>query len=299
MKLIFHLFSLILFFSVAPLFGQAEQTYKDIQQTLGIVPSFLKNYPSEAIPGAWMDMKNLQLNSKTAIPGKYKEMIGLAVAAQVPCRYCTYFHTQAAKLNGASTQELKETLAIAAITRRWSAIIEGTQTDSNQFKNEVNSMLEFMKKNQNKQAMEQHSVEPAKEITTAQEAFEDMKMHFGIVPFFVKNYPEASIPGIWQEFKAIELNPDTAIPGKYKDLIALAVSSQIPCQHCIYFDTQSAIAQGATVEEINEAIAMSGITRNWSTVLNGQYTDEKNFEKETNQIMKYLKSKMSKDVSLK
>ncbi len=64
-------------------------TYKDIKETLGIVPAYLKDYPQEAIVGAWADLKNLQLNPKTALDGKTKELIGLAVAAQIPCRLWT------------------------------------------------------------------------------------------------------------------------------------------------------------------------------------------------------------------
>jgi AhpD family alkylhydroperoxidase len=55
-------------------------------------------------------MKTLQLNPGTALSGKVKELIGLAVAAQVPCRYCTYAHTEFARLDGASERE---------IVRRW------------------------------------------------------------------------------------------------------------------------------------------------------------------------------------
>jgi hypothetical protein len=44
---------------------------------------------------------------------------------------------------------------------------------------------------------------------------------------------------------------------------------------------------------------MGGVTRQWSTVLNGQYTDEKKFRSETDQVMKFLKTKMSKEVGMR
>ena len=34
------------------------------------------------------------LNPNSALSGKAKELIGLAVAAQVPCQYCIYAHTE-------------------------------------------------------------------------------------------------------------------------------------------------------------------------------------------------------------
>ena len=41
------------------------------------VPAFIKLVPELALPGAWMDMKGLQLNPGTALPGKMKELMGL------------------------------------------------------------------------------------------------------------------------------------------------------------------------------------------------------------------------------
>jgi AhpD family alkylhydroperoxidase len=119
--------------------GQA--TYRDIEQTLGFVPDFFKQLPETAIAGAWAEMKNLQLNPKTRLSGKVKELIGLAVAAQVPCQYCVYFHTAAAKANGASDEEIKEAVAMAAVTRHWSTALNGMQIDLNAFKRDTDTVL--------------------------------------------------------------------------------------------------------------------------------------------------------------
>ncbi len=105
----------------------ATVTYRDIEATLGSVPTFFKLFPEEGIGGAWAEFKTVQLNPKSALSGKEKELIGLAVAAQVPCSYCIYFHTAAAKANGATDAEVREAVAMAAITRHWST---GTQRDA-------------------------------------------------------------------------------------------------------------------------------------------------------------------------
>src|SRR5688572_26234135 len=68
-------------------------TKNDIQKTLGFVPAFFQKLPDSMLPGAWEEMKGLQLNPATALDGRTKELIGLAVAAQVPCRYCIIAHT--------------------------------------------------------------------------------------------------------------------------------------------------------------------------------------------------------------
>ncbi|TIT87509.1 MAG: carboxymuconolactone decarboxylase family protein, partial [Mesorhizobium sp.] len=100
-------------------------------------------------------------------------------------------------------------------------------------------------------------------------AIKDIQSTMGGVPSFVKQFPKAGLPGAWAEVKAIELSDKTALPPKVKSLISLAVAAQIPCNYCIWSDTQDAKRAGATDEEIQEAVAMAAITRHWSTIFNG------------------------------
>lgn len=274
---------------------EARNTYKDIEKTLGMVPTFLKDYPQEGITGAWEDFKGVQFNSQSAISIKFKELIGLAVASQIPCRYCVYFHTQAAILNGASTNEISEAIAVAGATRRWSTILSGNQVDLNEFKQEINKMLTNAQNKKNMQAMEVKPV--VLEMKTPKDAYEDMQNTLGLVPGFLRNYPPGGIVGAWKELKGIEFNPATALDPKFKHLIGLAVSAQIPCDYCTYYKTQAALTENATKEELQESVAMAGVTRQWSTVLNGQYTDDKKFEGEVDQVVKFLKAKSAKEVT--
>src|SRR5450631_3234852 len=119
----------------------AAAAYKDMAATLGSVPGFFKAFPESGIAGAWAEFKSVQLNPKTKLDGKTKELIGLAVAAQIPCQYCVYFHTSAAKANGASDQEIRETVAMAAIVRHWSTVLNGMQVDLATFKHETDTVL--------------------------------------------------------------------------------------------------------------------------------------------------------------
>jgi alkylhydroperoxidase/carboxymuconolactone decarboxylase family protein YurZ len=73
--------------------ASATAAYKDIQATLGSVPDMFRTLPDVAVAGAWAEIKGVQLNPSTALDGKAKELMGLAVAAQIPCQYCVYFHT--------------------------------------------------------------------------------------------------------------------------------------------------------------------------------------------------------------
>ncbi len=119
----------------------AEAAYKDIEKTLGTVPGFFKLFPESGIAGAWMEFKTVQLNPGTKLNGKTKELIGLAISSQIPCEYCVYFHTAAAKANGATEEEIREAVAMAAIVRHWSTVLNGMQVDFDGFKKEVDTVL--------------------------------------------------------------------------------------------------------------------------------------------------------------
>jgi len=122
----------------------ATAAYKDIQATLGMVPGFFKAFPQSGIAGAWAEFKTIQLNPNTQLNGKTKELIGLAVAAQIPCTYCIYFHTAAAKANGATDEEISEAVAMAAISRHWSTVLNGMQVDLAAFKNDTDTVLKLV-----------------------------------------------------------------------------------------------------------------------------------------------------------
>jgi AhpD family alkylhydroperoxidase len=121
--------------------ASAQATYRDIEQTLGSVPSFFKAFPESGIAGAWAEFKSIQLNPKTKLDGKTKELLGLAVSAQIPCQYCVYFHTAAAKAKGASDEEIREAVAMAAVVRHWSTVLNGMQVDLAGFKRETDTVL--------------------------------------------------------------------------------------------------------------------------------------------------------------
>ena len=121
----------------------SKATYADIEATFGSVPTFMKAFPASGITGAWNEMKSLQMNPKTALSNKEKELIGLAVAAQIPCQYCVYFHTESAKADGASDEEIKEAIAMSALTRHWSTVLNGSQIDMESFKREFAAMMKY------------------------------------------------------------------------------------------------------------------------------------------------------------
>ena len=68
---------------------------------LGLVPSFFKSVPDNTLNLEWELFKKVQME-KGAIPNKYRELIGLGISAVSKCQYCTLFHTEAARLFGAT-----------------------------------------------------------------------------------------------------------------------------------------------------------------------------------------------------
>jgi AhpD family alkylhydroperoxidase len=103
------------------------------------MPWFFQTMPNEAQQSAWA-LSTILWGVNTAIPPKYKELIGLAVASQIPCQYCIYAHTASAKKAGATSNEIREAIAVGALTRMWSTIVQGNQTDFEKFKATVDGV---------------------------------------------------------------------------------------------------------------------------------------------------------------
>jgi AhpD family alkylhydroperoxidase len=121
-----------------------QEIYRDIEETLGLVPTFLKSVPDSTLEEEWSIFKKIQL-SDTLIPGKYKELIGLGVSAVTKCRYCVLFHTEVAKLMGATDAEIEEALHYAKVSTGWSTYIQGLQVDYDEFRAEVLRACEFVR----------------------------------------------------------------------------------------------------------------------------------------------------------
>lgn len=114
---------------------------------------------------------------------------------------------------------------------------------------------------------------------TEQEVIDDIKATIGGVPTFVTQMPPAARPGFWTLERDLELGT-TALDAKTKALISLAVAAQIPCQYCVWADTNTLKQLGATDEEIGEAVSIAALTRFSSTAFNGLQVDFEQFKAE-------------------
>lgn len=120
-----------------------QETLAEIKETIGIVPGFMKALPEEVLVHDWPLWKKYSLG-ETEIPGKYRELMGLSVAANIKCPYCLAMHTDMAKAHGATSEEIREVYYLASLTSRWSAMLHAQQYDMKQFDKERGQMGEYM-----------------------------------------------------------------------------------------------------------------------------------------------------------
>jgi AhpD family alkylhydroperoxidase len=116
----------------------------EIEKMFGKVPSWVDALPGQALQGFWSMMRDFQL-AETAIPNKYKELIGLGVSGATRCRYCTLFHTEAAKLFGATDAEIAEASMMAAHTMAASTFLNAMQTDYDTFRRETLDAIAYVR----------------------------------------------------------------------------------------------------------------------------------------------------------
>lgn len=127
-----------------------EEIEKEIEETLGLVPTFMKTIPDEDLADEWRLFKDLQLSDHTSIPNKYKELMGLAVSAATKCQFCALFHTETAKMFGATDEEIEEAVHLAKLSTGWSTYIHGMQIDYAQFRDELRTITNYVREQEQK-----------------------------------------------------------------------------------------------------------------------------------------------------
>jgi len=104
-------------------------------------PSFYtETYPEHALK-SMLEARGVLEGEQAALDPKTRELIGVAVAAQIPCAYCSYAHTKKAQAQGASEAEIREAVATAAQVRHWSTVLNGMQYDLDAFEAEFDELV--------------------------------------------------------------------------------------------------------------------------------------------------------------
>lgn len=98
-------------------------SYYHSETDLNLLGEMQKLAPEEFT--AWVNLDKIVGRKDGAIPQKYRELIALAVACTTQCPYCLEVHSKAAKVAGASREELVEASFVAAALRAGAAATHG------------------------------------------------------------------------------------------------------------------------------------------------------------------------------
>ena len=111
-------------------------TEREIEETLGLVPSFFDGIPDDLLDAEWMLFKNFEF-ADSHIPPKYKQLMGVAL----------HSYTAAARLNGATEDEIQEAAHFAKHSTGWSSYMNGTMQDFDLFAKELHEVGAYLSSN--------------------------------------------------------------------------------------------------------------------------------------------------------
>ena len=129
---------------------EVEQMLGKFPDWLAKMPEWLGQIPETMLAGFWGQFRDFYL-AETKIPNKYKELIGLGVSGATRCRYCALFHTEAARLHGATDAEIAEASAMAALTMMASTFLNAQQIDYERFRKETVDIVAHVRRQMHQQ----------------------------------------------------------------------------------------------------------------------------------------------------
>ncbi len=124
-----------------------NELWQEIEQTWGFVPEWFKSLPQETMAAEWSLLRNREID-ESPIPNKGRQLIGIAVAAQMQCSYSVAYHTEVARLCGATPEEIEDAVLMAKHTAGWGTYLRGTQADLENFKREVREVCDAVVANE-------------------------------------------------------------------------------------------------------------------------------------------------------
>lgn len=130
-------------------FRSRAEVEKEMKETLGLVPGFFDRFPEETLDYEWELFKRFELAEPITtqgvhIPAKYRQLMGVALHSETKCHYCTLFHTEVAKLFGATDAEIQEAVHYAKHSLGLSAYLNGIRQDYDEFEAELGKIGDFL-----------------------------------------------------------------------------------------------------------------------------------------------------------
>lgn len=123
--------------------GQAS-IYREIKETLGLVPQFFYAIPARTLPEQWNLFKDTFLSSEGVFAPKTKELIGAACGAGMGCEYCVPMHSRLAKFHGATEEEVNENAQLVRSVGQWSRLLYGLNYDKELFNKELDQIIKHL-----------------------------------------------------------------------------------------------------------------------------------------------------------
>lgn len=122
----------------------SESTRQEVEEMLGQVPTWLEVLAEPGSEHSWGLFRDLEAG-ETVLTGREKQLIGVGVAAAINCPYCTYFHKEDARLEGATEEEIEEAVNLASVTKYFSTVLHGNEVDVDDFAAETDEIVAHIK----------------------------------------------------------------------------------------------------------------------------------------------------------
>jgi AhpD family alkylhydroperoxidase len=119
----------------------------------------------------------------------------------------------------------------------------------------------------------------------ASTAYEDIGETYGAISGFFRLFSRDDIADVWHAFRTLQLNPTIVMAARTRELISVAVAAQGPCRPCVYFHAAAALANGASREEIREAVGVGAATRRLNFAFMETWVDFDTFKRETDLVL--------------
>lgn len=129
---------------MSPSDAKVDAARRDIEATFGHFFITFRHVPEWALPASWEAHKEVAA-VEHGIPMKYKYLMAMAVVGAQRCRYCTYVHREAAKVYGATTEEIEEAAYIAADATQWSVFVNTMMFDYDEYIAEVDKGMNYVR----------------------------------------------------------------------------------------------------------------------------------------------------------
>ena len=260
-----------------------EQIHEEIKEMCGRVPTHLKQMPPMLLKLEWELWKRVQ-NDEGAIPRGYRELIGLAASAALRCAYGTFYHTEVAKVYGASDEEIESAAHFAKSAVAWSTYCEGMQIDIGQHKAEVMRSIEFQTRTEVEEVRG-----PKEGPFTREQIHQELEEMIGFVPSVFQKMSDVALGEEWEIHKQL-WHGEGPIPLKYRHLIGLAVATVKHSPHSTHLHTELAKRYEASEAEIEDAVHFASSSDGWCTYVTALQNDLGLFKKEITRMCEHIRS---------